>query len=305
MSIRNCIHCCYALILLWLTPEAAPAGELKIEVVPATTEVKIGDPLLLKVRVTNVSQDAIKLPDRISSGNDTLHFEVRGPSHTDYERVITTTSVGLRGSFRWDHILMTRATVVSCEAVFKADVDAFVFSMPGTYRIRAQVGASETALGFSPAVEIVVLPRRDGDVDPEGRLPSLIYDALESGGGSRTKQATVYETEAAKLESSQLKSILVWMGAIARLRDAKDRSEQKLARAAFDDLRGKADAVTRDRMTLTLAEVLIGAKAYQAAIAELDEIKEDNTQKAEWLYVIPDRQRDEEAAKKARQGQAK
>src|SRR5688572_1053339 len=127
----------------------AQATELKVELIPASTELHVGDPLLMKVLVTNVSQDAVKLPDRISSGLDTLHFEVRRPAGTEFERVITTTPVGLRTAFRWDQILMTRASVVSCEAVIKPDVDTFVFSTPGTYRIRAKVCGSEVTLGYS------------------------------------------------------------------------------------------------------------------------------------------------------------
>ena len=45
-------------------------------------------------------------------------------------------------------------------------------------------------------------------------------------------------------------------------------------------------------MTLTLAEAFIWTNAYQAAIAELDAIKDDNTQKAAWLYRISEQQRE-------------
>lgn len=140
-----------AVILAATTLTVAAQGEkpvLPTEVIAAKQTVRLGDPIVVSVRVTNHTSEAA-VASRSATAFDC--FEVTGP---DGERL---RYIGFDGQVMADRIdVQSASTVVIAEALDLAD--KYLFQKPGRYSIR--FSGQLTGLSSSPPVAIEVTPGR-------------------------------------------------------------------------------------------------------------------------------------------------
>jgi len=260
---------------LFLGPVAAddpPAGAVTLRVVPNSTSVLVGDPMLLKGVLMNGSKEVAILKGPFDSFTYGVRIEVCPPGEKVFRRV-NAIDEGLYCSFGLGRPreLAAGKTVVCYSRVFQEA--AFTASGGWQVRISTTVDGKEVV---SPPVTISVAARAEAVRDILTEFQTEIADCVRSGAYVTADDLRLALKASEALGSSELGRAVTQAHLLRTLRHTDAARPHALALAAVNKYRGELGPVAREDFDLSTAALLIDQKRYDDAKALLDTLPESS-----------------------------
>ena len=256
-------------ILCLLIVAAEPAApELKLSCELASSDLQVGDPVLVRLKLVNHGRDIERLSPPTFAIGSTL--EARRSETLKFEQVWTKTS-GKGGGFgRMDLHKGDIYTDFDVVLPFRNTL----LAMPGEYELRVRTRVNDISLS-SPVVRLRLRNR------PEGELQRIAAHAEELKWGLDAlymSPRTIYAKELLDLEESLglsgMRTMLIWRRMI---REYEPNTESARFQAqAIRDIQRVVDPITADVMRLCLSWHLMHHDEWELAIEVLQPVKERN-----------------------------
>lgn len=280
MGYRRCDCASWACSLAWLLMALWPlglahAGEIDVELTPATTKLRACDPLFVKVVIHNRSTSPFQQVRLLVAMMGGVSFEVR---HLE-TGTVTYPYSGYGMSVVTGPLSIDPGESQSALELLLDWERHLIFARPGRYSIRAAIPLSTSSSEskqvnqFSNQVEVEVDPAPQQEIDLiEKSLPALSMRIRGPIGGAAPpdKFSSELKSLEQKLSDSVLKRTLRWSAAFQALIGATDdvTREKERTNLILVTQKLKVDAVTREVVDLLVAQALARMNQWEA-VAEL------------------------------------
>jgi hypothetical protein len=252
-----------ALAGVQITPAADRSqGVVQLAVTADVDAIRVNDPLLVKVALTNGSKRPVVMSLPFTSGFGTVRFEIKNGADQQYAPVRAIRS-GLDcgfGPFPEAEIAPS-TSIVSYEWLFDWK-SSFVFPKAGRYHLRSVVKCSDVTY-YSDPITITVTERRDKENDLiEANARGLEVTLLAFGLGGKDESDLLARIKP-KLGESNLLRTLHLISPLHALRAASTARQYDESLSAISQLRGGLSVADREYLDLALARThLVLARDY-------------------------------------------
>jgi hypothetical protein len=258
-------------------PPPRPVGPAQVVIAAETLDIRVNDPLVIKVTLDNRTREPIVLGQPFGNVFGTVQFEICRGAGEDYVRT-GAKNAGKRSLGMLSPYMVPPGTSVVCYEILFRWRSAFVFPAAGDWKLRAVVrgiGTTATRATYTSApVTIHVRPRddkEDGGVWENAERLDIALLSFGHGGdhgdplGIAAKNRSELLRVAPKLGDSNLKRAINRIAALYAVGTAVTDDQRDRALADLGRLRGQLSEVAREHLDLKLVRIHLGREDAESA----------------------------------------
>lgn len=262
-----------ALLVIFIT-NPLQAGAVRVNLDISQDEIRVGDPLFIKVLVWNGGEEVVQADPELGAEFGTVQFEARKNANEVWKGVDTKFQ-GLKSPDvaqpRW---IQPSRGYVAYEILFLGPKEQKpIFSDPGMHQLRATVILGDRAkrpLGKSLRVTsepVTITVKKIPEAEKKLIVESaeLLSRVIGIDGISHDVNSADLAAIKKELGESNLRNTLQWICLIMKIRRAEDPAIAQGARETLDRLREEADPITAEIIGLVLARMYMEMEEWKQA----------------------------------------
>lgn len=269
-------------LLLLLAGIVHAQQEAEVTLSAVTNEVLAGDPLFLKILVTNVGDDPLPVYRSMGAPLGGARFEVRSPGADEFKRVRITNEGLQQGPPTPPFALIPPGDNYAGYSVLFLHGAEPIFAEAGRYELRVGVILGSSAkpdvddlhLVTSDPITVTVKER------PHAKMKliresanDLRYVVLGPEGVTNSVEPAKLRAIETQLSESELKKALGWTSLIIEAFKTENANERSRLLKQVAEIRSKSDPITSEVIGLVLGEKYISRREWKEAKAVLEMLK--------------------------------